>query len=87
MVTVRLFAAVAEAAGRDELDLDLQMVFDPGATVTVESLKRALIELHDDTFERVLRQCTVVVNGKRTSDAGAVPSSALVDVLPPFAGG
>lgn len=77
MATVRLFAAAAEAAGTEET------VVDAG---TVGELREQLAERHGEDLARVLRQCAVVVGGRRADDAHPV-GDELVDVLPPFAGG
>ena len=78
MVTVRYFAGAAEAAGRDEEALDV---------ATVGELRAAMIAAHGPAFARVLGRCAVLVDGVRADDADAVPTGAVVDVLPPFAGG
>lgn len=78
-VTVRLFAAIAEAVGREELSLRADTVGD-----VVDALVAAG---GPDTF-RVLGLCSVLVDGRRASSGDvAVPAGATVDVLPPFAGG
>lgn len=77
MATVRLFAAAAEAAGCE------QTIVDAG---TVGQLREALALAHGDDLARVLRQCTIVVGGRRVGDDHPVGDD-LVDVLPPFAGG
>ncbi|GMA34270.1 MULTISPECIES: MoaD/ThiS family protein [Demequina] len=79
MVTVRLFAAAAEAAGVDEAS----MTHEP----SVAALREALAARFGADFSRVLKQCSIVVNRTRASDDVPVPAGALVDVLPPFAGG
>ncbi|MFN3866115.1 MAG: MoaD/ThiS family protein [Demequina sp.] len=79
MVTVRLFAAAAEAAGTDQAQV---------SATTVGELRTRLVEAFGDGLERVLRQCAIVVAGHRSEDdAAAIPDHAIVDVLPPFAGG
>ncbi|WP_297084246.1 MoaD/ThiS family protein [uncultured Demequina sp.] len=77
MATVRLFAAAAEAAGCEQTSVD---------AVTVGDVKRRLVDAHGEELARVLRQCAVVVEGRRASDDDPV-GDAVVDVLPPFAGG
>jgi molybdopterin converting factor small subunit len=78
-VTVRLFAAIAEAVGRDELSL-------PAATVG--DVVDALVAAGGPDTPRVLGLCSVLVNGRRAGSADVgVPAGATVDVLPPFAGG
>lgn len=77
-VTVRYFAAAAEAAGRDEEQLP--------AAATVGELRAVLIERYGDAMLRVLAAGSFLVDGVVSRD----DSRALgrrVDVLPPFAGG
>ena len=76
-VTVRLFAAAAEAAGTEATEVD---------AATVGDLRTTLVERHGADLERVLRQCAVVVGGRRVEDDYPL-DGRLVDVLPPFAGG
>ncbi|WP_061962404.1 MoaD/ThiS family protein [Demequina flava] len=78
MATVRLFAAASEAAGVD------QTAVDAGSVGEVRS---RLVENHGGDLERVLNQCSFMVDGTRADDDTAITASALVDVLPPFAGG
>lgn len=86
MVTVRLYAAAASAAGADEVAV-------PAAGLA--EVLRAVGERAPDTprWESVLARCSLLVDGL----AAAVPSAGesgaalaggtVVDVLPPFAGG
>lgn len=78
MVTVRLFAAAAEAAGVDEAQL---------SAGTVGELRARLTDAHGDDLERVLPQCAVMVAGRRVDDDTVIEPGSTVDVLPPFAGG
>ncbi len=79
-VTVRYFAAAADAAGREEESLDL----DDGATLG--ALKHLLIERYGDLMRRVVESGSFLVDGVvRKDDAHSVGER--VDVLPPFAGG
>ena len=55
--------------------------------LTVADLRTALVEAHGAAFERVLTRCSVLIGGVRADDADLVPAGAVVDVLPPFAGG
>ncbi len=75
-VTVRLFAAAREAAGADRLAV-------PAGPVRAGLLALGLGE----RFEQVLAVCTVVSDGYRLGPDDAVEEDAVVDVLPPFAGG
>lgn len=78
MSTVRYFAAAAEAAGREQEQIEAG---------TVGALRTALAERHGDTLARVLQRCSVLVNGERSEDDAALAPGDVVDVLPPFAGG
>jgi MoaD family protein len=82
-VTLRLFAAAREAAGRglDE--------FDRAAVPTVGDLLDAANAAYGPTFEAVLGSSRFWVNGDEAADGRA---TALVDgdevaVLPPVSGG
>ena len=77
-VTVRYFAAAADAAGRLEESLP--------AVATVGALRAELIAKYGDPMARVLASGSFLVDGVVSRD----DSRALglrVDVLPPFAGG
>lgn len=78
MPTVRYFAAAAEAAGRESEVL---------SGTTVGELRSAMVGLHGVNLERVLRRCSVLVGGLRGDESTDVAADAVVDVLPPFAGG
>ena len=82
MTTVRYWAAARAAAGTKQDDVD------------AATLAEALGELrsrHDERLAAVLEVCSFVVDGEPVGarDHGDVPlaGAALVDVLPPFAGG
>jgi molybdopterin converting factor small subunit len=78
-VTVRLFAAIAEAVGRDEVSI-------PAGTVG-DVVDWLVISGGPET-PRVLGLCSVLVDGQRADSVDVeVPAGATVDVLPPFAGG
>ncbi|MFP3712142.1 MoaD/ThiS family protein [Puerhibacterium sp. TATVAM-FAB25] len=79
MITVRYFAAAAEAAGTEQEWL---------AAPTVGDLRAAMLDAHGPALGRVLPRCSLLAAGRRVDD-DAVPLSAgtTVDVLPPFAGG
>lgn len=79
-VTVRYFAAAAEAAGCAEETLG----FAPGSTLG--DLKQQLEDRYGDPMGRVLRSGSFLVDKVVQRDAGH-PLSERVDVLPPFAGG
>jgi len=77
VITVRLFAAAAEAVGDDQTEVD---------AATAGELRRALGARGDDAA-RVLAQCALLRNGARLGEDAALTKGDLVDVLPPFAGG
>lgn len=76
-VTARLFAAAAEAVGSHTLTVEAP---------TVAALREAL-GARGDSAASVIRQCAVLEGGVRRDDAHALAEGALVDVMPPFAGG
>jgi sulfur-carrier protein len=78
-VRVRYFAAAAEAAGTETEAL---------TAATAGELRALMAERHGPALERVLTRCALLVDGVR-ADADDTPldDAALVDVLPPFAGG
>jgi sulfur-carrier protein len=80
-VTVRYFAAARAAAGAEAEMVTLR----PGTTVAqlVESLAT-----RDAHLAKVLERCSYLCDGIAVRDhAAAVRADALIDVLPPFAGG
>ena len=78
MARIRYFAGAAEAAGTDEENLDGR---------TVGSVLDAARAAHPGLSE-VLPRCSVLVDGQYAQDPGAtIAEGAVVDVLPPFAGG
>lgn len=85
MANVRLFAAAADAAGASSLTV---------AAGSTGELCDALRHRFGAEFARVLSQCSLLVSGSRMSPCSAgedadapLDEDALVDVLPPFAGG
>jgi molybdopterin synthase catalytic subunit len=79
-VTVRLFAAHREAAGRGVVEVDLE------AGATVADLRRELLRAFPALD--ALRAATVVaVDGEFCGDAAPVRAGARVAVFPPVAGG
>ncbi|WP_217184863.1 MoaD/ThiS family protein [Streptomyces sp. AC495_CC817] len=80
IVTLRYFAAAAEAAGREEESLDL----GPGQTLA--ALADALVTAYGEPMARVLRSGSFLVDGIVRRDL-ALPVGERVDILPPFAGG
>lgn len=81
MITVRLFAAAAEAAGVESLDLDAA----PDASVS--AVRESLAARFGGELRRVLERSSVLVDGVRADDHDPVAAGSTVDVLPPFAGG
>ena len=79
-ITVRYFAAAAEASGLEEERWDLA----PAATL--DALRTGLIERYGDAMQRVLRTGSFLVDGTVRREAGH-PLAERVDILPPFAGG
>ncbi|QTE31308.1 MoaD/ThiS family protein [Pengzhenrongella sicca] len=79
MVTVRYFAAAADAAGTTTETL---------AAATLGELRAVMVAAHGAELGRVLTRCTILVDGLRLDDDGAALAAGdLADVLPPFAGG
>jgi molybdopterin converting factor small subunit len=55
---------------------------------TLGELVGQLVDEHGARLERVLTACSFLVDGTQTRDRSLpLPSGAVVDVLPPFAGG
>ena len=80
-VTVRYFAAAAEAAGVEEETLP-----STEAGSTVGELRDLLVGRYGPAMERVVANGSFLVDGVVQRD-GSAPIGANVDVLPPFAGG
>jgi molybdopterin converting factor small subunit len=79
VITVRYFAAAAEAAGATAEQHDV---------ATVGELRAAIVAAHGDGLARVLARCSLLAVGSRVTDDDAVLADGItVDVLPPFAGG
>lgn len=78
MATLRLFASVREAAGRNRDVID-------GATVgeVVEAAKQR----YGSTFAALLPTCRIWVNGEQADDTTPVGSNDEVAILPPVSGG
>jgi sulfur-carrier protein len=77
MPVVRLFAAAEEAAGADRLDR---------AETDLAAL-RAGLSADFAALGAILPRCSVLVDGSRVDDDTPLAADAVVDVLPPFAGG
>ncbi len=81
VVTFRLFAAARAAAdGASEVRV---------AAGPVDSVVADLVRALPTRFEEVLSISSLLYDGVRIgcSDTAALPGGAVVDVLPPFAGG
>lgn len=76
-VRVRYFAAAAERAGVDE---------EQRGEASLAALRAALAGRYPDLAE-ILPRCAVLVDGVRTDVDAPLAPGAVVDVLPPFAGG
>jgi molybdopterin converting factor small subunit len=78
-VTVRYFAGARAASGVDTELHDAD---------TLEQLVGQIVGAHGEKLERVLTACSFLVDGTSTRDrALTLAPGAVVDVLPPFAGG
>jgi len=80
-VTVRYFAAAAEAAGVEEETLPTTE-----AGSTLGELRDLLVGRYGPAMARVVANGSFLVDGVVRRDAAA-PIGANVDVLPPFSGG
>lgn len=79
-ITLRYFAAAAEAAGAEE------EAWEPVGAATLAGLRSALVERYGEAMAKVLRSGSFLVDGRVRRDDGPIGGSR-VDVLPPFAGG
>jgi molybdopterin converting factor small subunit len=78
-VTVRYFAGARAASGVDTETRDAD---------SLDQLVGQIVAAHGEELERVLTACSFLVDGTTTRDrALALAPGAVVDVLPPFAGG
>lgn len=79
MLTVNFFAGARAAAGRH------RQAVDAG---TLHELIEALTGEHGPKLGKVLGACSFLVNSVAWHDRHSpLPAGAVVDVLPPFAGG
>ena len=79
MVTVRYWAGARAAAGRDQEDVDADTVGELLGAIGARA-----------PLARVLDASSLLVDGaavRRKDTAHPLPAGAVVDVLPPFAGG
>lgn len=78
-VTVRYFAGARAASGVDTESREAS---------TLDDLVGQIVADHGERLERVLTACSFLVDGTSTRDrALQLSPGAVVDVLPPFAGG
>ena len=81
-VTVRYYAAARAAAGVETESVEVP----PGATVDI--LLKTVRTTHGDDFGRVLDRCSFLLDEVAVGDRElSLRDGALLDVLPPFAGG
>jgi molybdopterin converting factor small subunit len=76
---VRYFAGARAASGVDT---------ESRTAATLDELVEQLVDAHGEKLARVLTACSFLVDGTSTRDrALRLAPGAVVDVLPPFAGG
>jgi molybdopterin converting factor small subunit len=76
-VTIRYFAAARSAAGESSATAEAGSIRDLVSTVSTDRPELA----------RVLSICTFLLDGERADPGTPLKKGALVDALPPFAGG
>ena len=77
MAQVRFFAAAEEAVGSSQLTVDAA---DLGAL-------QSTLRTDHPALAEILPRCSVLVDGARVDETWPLSADAVVDVLPPFAGG
>jgi len=78
-VTVRYFAGARAVSGTDTETRD---------AASLDQLVGQLVDAHGERMARVLTACSFLVDGTQTRDRSMrLSTGAVVDVLPPFAGG
>ncbi len=76
---MRYFAGARAASGVDT---------ESRTAATLDELVEQLVDAHGEKLARVLTACSFLVDGTSTRDrALRLAPGAVVDVLPPFAGG
>jgi molybdopterin converting factor small subunit len=80
LTTLRYWAALRAAAGTDH---------DQVQAATLAEALAQVVARHDERFGQVLGHCTLLADGLAVHDPATVDLAqvALVDCLPPFAGG
>lgn len=97
-VTLRFFAAARAAVGVDELTISLPSTTGMGAAAgggvapttvaALVALVRPAATVDPAEASAVLARCSFLVDGVSTQDTlTPVPDGAVIDVMPPFAGG
>lgn len=76
--TIRYWAAAKTAAGCES---------EPVEAPTVGEALAAARAAHGPELARVLDRCSFLVDGRRARPDTALPDGAVLEVLPPFAGG
>ncbi len=78
-VTVRYFAGARAAVGRET---------ETRSAATLRELVDEIVAAHGERLAKVLTACSFLVDGTSTRDRSTrLSPGAVVDVLPPFAGG
>ena len=78
-VTVRYFAGARAASGVDT---------ESREAASLDQLVGQIVDAHGERMAKVLTACSFLVDGTQTRDrALQLTPGAVVDVLPPFAGG
>lgn len=94
-VTVRLYAAAAEAAGTHELGIEtaenqlpLPQLISRLTDHSSSGAEAAAARTGTPSLQRICAQSSFLINGTRADpDSAVVSPGDTVDVLPPFAGG
>jgi sulfur-carrier protein len=76
--TIRYWAAARAAAGTAEESCTGDVLAD---------VVEAAVASHGQELARVLGHCTFLVDGLRAHPSTPLPDGAVIEVLPPFAGG
>jgi molybdopterin synthase sulfur carrier subunit len=87
MTTLRFFAAARAAVGVDEVEVDSGGAAVLGGAVLGDAL-RAVDAADPARWSRLQERCSYLVDGVTTRDrTTSLAGVAVVDVMPPFAGG
>lgn len=79
MTTMRFFAAARAAVGVDEVTVDADVL---------DLALRSVSPVDDARWEALQQRCSYLVDGVTTRDRStSLAGVAVVDVMPPFAGG